>query len=118
MASTIMIEDFASPTHQWKLAGDSVMGGKSTGTVEIQDGLGVFDGQVVDVPFLQAPGFITMETRGGLYPDVSTCQGLLVELRAGHSYAGYRLSFGNVHAPGVSFARAHSTQILVVDAIL
>lgn len=35
-----------------------VMGGKSTGTFNVENGLGIFDGEVVDVPFLKAPGFI------------------------------------------------------------
>lgn len=102
----IIIEDFAHPTHQWKAKNDTVMRGKSTSTVTIQDGLGIFDGEVVDVPFLQAPGFVTMETRGGVYPDVSTCQGLSIRLRAitDEPYHGYRLSFGNVHVPGGRFA--------------
>lgn len=34
------------------------MGGKSTGTFNVENGLGIFDGEVVDVPFLKAPGFI------------------------------------------------------------
>ena len=35
-----------------------VMGGKSTGTFAVSNQLGIFDGEVVDVPFLKAPGFI------------------------------------------------------------
>ena len=104
MVSEILIEDFSSPTHKWEAKCDPVMGGRSKGTVSIQNGLGIFDGQVVDVPFLHAPGFITMETRGGIYPDVSSCQGLLVKMRTTHPYDGYRVSFGNVHVPGGRFA--------------
>eukprot|EP00977_Amphora_coffeiformis_P000066 scaffold15_cov204-Amphora_coffeaeformis.AAC.11 len=104
MVSEILIEDFASPTHKWEAKNDPVMGGKSKGTVSIEHGLGIFDGEVVDVPFLQAPGFITMETRGGLYPDVSSCQGLIIKMRATHPYDGYRISFGTVHVPGGRFA--------------
>ena len=35
-----------------------VMGGKSTGSFAVEKQLGIFDGEVVDVPFLKAPGFI------------------------------------------------------------
>jgi hypothetical protein len=41
------------------------MGGESTGTTKIENGLLVFNGTVVDVPSLQAPGFISS---GGFSP--------------------------------------------------
>lgn len=110
-SSTIIIEDFQHPTHNWKAKNDPVMGGRSTGTVSIENGLGIFDGEVVDVPFLQSPGFITMETRGGVYPDVSTCQGLEITLRATEPYHGYRVSFGNVHVPGGRFAYGYKANL-------
>lgn len=94
-----------------------IQGGKSTSTVSIQNGLGIFDGQVVNVPFLDAPGFITMETRGGIYPDVSSCQGLNLRLRATYPYDGYRISFGTVHVPGGRFAYGYKADFVapVVD---
>jgi hypothetical protein len=103
-SSNIMIEDFSSPAHSWKAKNDPVMGGKSSGTVSVYGGVGIFDGEVVDVPFLQAPGFITMETNGGSYPDVSSCTSLKLTLRATEEYSGYRISFGIVHVPGGRFA--------------
>ena len=45
-------------TYEFKEMNDPVMGGESTGTWTIKDNYGVFDGQVVDVPKLSAPGFI------------------------------------------------------------
>lgn len=45
-----------------------------------------------------------METRGGVFPDVSSCQGLLVRMRSTQPYDGYRVSFGTVHVPGGRFA--------------
>jgi len=106
MVSEILIEDFSSPTHKWKAKNDPVMGGRSEGTVSIdgERGLGIFDGEVVDVPFLDAPGFIAMETRGGIYPDVSSCRGFLIRVRTTHPYDGYRFGFGTVHVPGGRFA--------------
>lgn len=109
----ILIEDFKHPTHTWIAKNDPVMGGKSTGTVTLADGLAIFDGQVVNVPFLQAPGFITMETRRGVWPDVSACQGLVVRMRATEPYDGYRLSFGNVHVPGGRFAYGYKANFAV-----
>merc|ERR1719331_3601887 len=51
---------------------DPVMGGKSTGTwsVNSDEGFGIFDGEVVNVPSLKAPGFITAEA-DGKFKDVS-----------------------------------------------
>ena len=37
---------------------DPVMGGKSWGKFSIENSVGIMQGEVVDVPKLQAPGFI------------------------------------------------------------
>jgi Complex I intermediate-associated protein 30 (CIA30) len=103
-ASEIVVENFDRPSHSWKSKNDPVMGGKSHGSVSIQDGVGTFDGEVVNVPFLDVPGFITMETSQGLFPDVSSCTGMSLLVRASEEYSGYRISFGNVHVPGGRFA--------------
>ena len=62
---------------------------------------GVFDGEVVDVPFLQAPGFIKVQSRDllGHYPDVSSCKALKLTLKSSVDYDGYRVSFRNAHPP-------------------
>ena len=103
-ASEIVVENFHQPVHTWKSENDPVMGGKSHGSFSIQDGVGIFDGEVVNVPFLDAPGFITVETSHGPFPDVSSCTGLSLLVRASEEYTGYRISFGNVHVPGGRFA--------------
>ncbi|KAI2511853.1 hypothetical protein MHU86_2585 [Fragilaria crotonensis] len=108
-AAEIVIEDFRQSTHSWRAKNDPVMGGKSHGSVSIEDGVGIVDGEVVNVPFLQAPGFITMETNGGVYPDVSSCVGLKLTLRSRQDYSGYRFNFGNVHVPGGRFAFGYKT---------
>ena len=104
-SSSIVIESFAQPSHSWQAKNDPVMGGRSKATVSIENGLALFDGDVVDVPFLQAPGFITMETRDSkAYPDVSSCHSLRLYARASEPYDGYRFSFGTAHVPGNRFA--------------
>lgn len=105
----INIESFDDPSHTWTSLNDPVMGGKSTGSVEINgdEGVAIFDGEVVDVPFLHAPGFIQMVTRGGSYPDVSICTALQMNLMATKEYKGYRISFGNVHLPDGRFAMGY-----------
>mmetsp|Transcript_11053 Transcript_11053/g.25967 ORF Transcript_11053/g.25967 Transcript_11053/m.25967 type:complete len:392 (-) Transcript_11053:44-1219(-) len=90
--------------HSWREQNDPVMGGKSTGTFTVQGGLGIFDGEVVDVPFLKAPGFIKAQTVDSTpFPDISKCLAVDLTLQATGSYSGYRFSFGNAHAHGGKF---------------
>jgi len=98
----IVIENFDDPVHVWTTMNDPVMGGKSSSAIAIEDGIAKFDGEVAIVPFLNAPGFIQMLTRGGgsgPYPDLSACTSLKMNLTATEEYSGYRVSFGNVHLP-------------------
>jgi hypothetical protein len=44
--SNISIESFADPGISWKAMNDPVMGGKSHSKVTIENGVGVFDGEV------------------------------------------------------------------------
>ena len=76
------------------------MGGKSTGTFRVDQGVGVFEGEVVDVPFLHAPGFIQARTVSGNYADISSCHAFKLTLKANNGYKGYRFSFGDQHAQG------------------
>lgn len=99
-AGTILLESFESPKHTWQEMNDPVMGGKSTGTFTIEDSVGKFQGKVVDVPFLHAPGFIQARTVKGNFQDVSTCTALQITAKSNVDYSGYRISFGNKHAPG------------------
>jgi hypothetical protein len=104
MSNEITLENFANPAHSWNAMNDPVMGGKSYSSVTIENSVGVFDGEVKDVPFLKAPGFITMRGEGD-YPDVSSCDTLRLTARASEAYSGYRVSFGKKHVPGNYYAR-------------
>ena len=85
-------------TFDFKELNDPVMGGQSTGSWHVEAaGLGVFDGQVVDVPSLKAPGFIKAAADGS-FPDVSsTATGeLVLEVRSSTpEYQGFRVSFAS-----------------------
>jgi hypothetical protein len=103
---SILLESFETPHHTWEEMNDPVMGGKSTGTFTIEDGLGKFRGEVVDVPFLHAPGFIQARTSTSertFFPDVSKCTALQIIAKSNTEYAGYRISFGKARAPGGKF---------------
>ena len=101
----ISIESFADPKLSWKTMNDPVMGGRSTSSFSIEGGIGRFIGEVVNVPFLKSPGFITVRSaKDGDYPDVSSCHSLRLNVQAMKPYTGYRISFGDKHVPGNRFA--------------
>eukprot|EP00560_Eucampia_antarctica_P007667 CAMPEP_0197823524 /NCGR_PEP_ID=MMETSP1437-20131217/868_1 /TAXON_ID=49252 ORGANISM="Eucampia antarctica, Strain CCMP1452" /NCGR_SAMPLE_ID=MMETSP1437 /ASSEMBLY_ACC=CAM_ASM_001096 /LENGTH=254 /DNA_ID=CAMNT_0043422745 /DNA_START=103 /DNA_END=867 /DNA_ORIENTATION=- len=110
-SNEIILEDFANPAHSWNALNDPVMGGQSSSTVSIKGGLGIFEGEVVDVSFLQAPGFITMRGEGD-YADVSSCDTFRLTARASEPYEGYRISFGIKTVPGNRFARGFKANFL------
>jgi len=115
----IRIESFQNPKHQWFALNDPVMGGESNSNVSVSGGVGVFEGEVKDVPSLQAPGFIKMETRGGYFPDVSTCQALRLRIKLiePYNYDGWVVSFGTHHrADAQPYIRGYKTHFQPVDA--
>jgi hypothetical protein len=76
---------------------DPVMGGKSTGTwkVDTANKVGVFDGEVVNVPSLKAPGFIKAAADAKYFPDASSSGGgdLVLSVRTSTpEYKGYRVT--------------------------
>ena len=97
-ADEIILESFDAPAHTWTSNNDPVMGGKSTSTFTIKDGVGTMNGTCAIVPSLNAPGFITaLTTDSNKFPDISNCQGLTLTTRSQSTptdYQGYRVSFG------------------------
>merc|ERR1711939_527987 len=81
------------------------MGGESTGNFSTEDGIGVLKGEVVDVPFLNAPGFILARATAS-FPDVSDCTGLTLRVKSTSKYAGFRVSFGNAHPKQSTYRHA------------
>eukprot|EP00913_Durusdinium_trenchii_P011611 g10905.t1 len=75
----------AASSFEFKELNDPVMGGQSHGTwhVDQQQKLGIFDGEVLDVPSLKAPGFIKAAADGH-FPDASATAhgGLVLKLRS------------------------------------
>jgi len=101
-------EGQGSAVHHWTQKNDPVMGGKSTGTFSVTNGAGVFDGEVVDVPFLKAPGFIKAETDDAVaskpaFPDISSCKAIAIVAKASSGYEGFRFSFGTAQPAGGKF---------------
>ncbi|CAE7537032.1 unnamed protein product [Symbiodinium natans] len=85
-------------TFEFKELNDPVMGGQSTGTWRVDSGgFGIFDGQVVDVPSLKAPGFIKAAA-DGTFPDASSAASgdLVLQVRSSTpEYQGFRVSFAS-----------------------
>lgn len=108
----MIIENFNNPTHTWETMNDPVMGGESNSTLVIEEGIAIFEGNVVDVPFLREPGFITMRTQDGFFPDVSSCSGLKVRAKSPEIYGGYRISFGDRHVPGNRHAYGYKADLI------
>ena len=85
---------------------DPVMGGKSTGdfTVDTARKVGVFAGEVVDVPKLKAPGFLKASTSAGYFAkgnfaDARGSTHLVLRVRSLTPYAGYKVSLGHNYFP-------------------
>lgn len=86
-------------TRPWSQKNDPVMGGSSSGTftIDANQGVGVMDGEVKDVWFLQAPGFIKAG-RDDHYPDITNCKAFAITAKVSNNYGGWRFSVGNAHA--------------------
>merc|ERR1719410_67909 len=74
-----------------------VMGGESSGSWDQTDEYGTMTGEIVDVPSLDAPGFIKASADGYFADASSTAGGYLVlTVRSStSSYTGYRVSFAS-----------------------
>lgn len=70
---------------RWETINDPVMGGQSSSAFRVAFSEGIWNGQVRSVPFLNAPGFCTVQAPGlstsAAYPDLSTADGILVRAR-------------------------------------
>jgi len=95
-AGTLVTFDGAEgTTFKFQELNDPVMGGQSTGTWSLGDGFGIIDGEVVDVPSLEAPGFIKAQAKGS-FPDISDFidGSLVLSVRTTNpEYEGYRVTF-------------------------
>jgi len=97
VVSLVTFDGASQTTFKFAELNDPVMGGKSTGTwnVDSANKVGVFDGEVVDVPSLKAPGFIKAAADAKYFPDASSAAGGDVVLSVRTTtpeYKGYRVT--------------------------
>jgi len=99
-AADVTLVDFAgdsSTAHTFKELNDPVMGGQSIGTWNVTNGVGVFDGEVKNVPSLKAPGFIKASADGKFADCSANIDGSLVlEVRSPTAdYKGFKVAFAS-----------------------
>jgi len=82
-------------TQKWRAMNDPVMGGKSKASFTVDNNAAVFDGAVAIVPSLQAPGFCTMQSPRGSFPDISGADALEVVAKQTSDYKGWRFTIGD-----------------------
>jgi len=92
----VTFDGAAGTTFKFVEMNDPVMGGESTGTwtVNTEAGVGIIDGEVVNVPSLSAPGFIKSAADGS-FKDVSADIGgaLILNVRSKTpEYKGFRVT--------------------------
>jgi len=95
-------------TYKFTELNDPVMGGKSTGTWSLNTagGFGIFDGEVVNVPSLKAPGFIEAHA-DGKFADLSAAAAgdLVLRVRSSPEYKGWKVSLASgAHSASYSCA--------------
>ncbi|KAJ1634547.1 hypothetical protein T492DRAFT_836759 [Pavlovales sp. CCMP2436] len=78
-------------THPVRTVDDPVMGGGSESFFRVDAPVGVWEGEVKIVSFLQAPGFCTLRSESGLFPDVRRTQALELRLRGSSGLQNYSL---------------------------
>jgi len=97
--SLVTFDGNPDTTFQFRQTNDPVMGGVSSGSWSVNDeeGYGIEDGEVRDVPSLSAPGFIKATAHGRFNDASSAISGdLILHIRSSTAeYTGYRVSFGN-----------------------
>eukprot|EP00966_Prymnesium_polylepis_P033621 781538-Prymnesium_polylepis.1 len=90
----VTFDGASGTTFSFSVLNDPVMGGRSHGEWALGTGYGVLDGEVVDVPSLKAPGFITAVANGQVADASSAASGgLTLMVRSNTSaYKGFRVS--------------------------
>lgn len=112
---TIPIENFASPKYTWRAYNDPVMGGRSTSSVTMEDGVMHLKGEVKNLPppFPALPGFVQAKASDtNDWPDLSDCKGLGLTLKSMTEYERFFVSFGYSKPPeGKRYAWGHKAQM-------
>lgn len=90
------------PGVRWVESNDPIMGGKSHGNWSVVGDHGVFQGSVVNVPGLDAPGFCRAVTLGLFSKDASAFLDGELQLTVRSTtpeYKGFKFAFGSMKVP-------------------
>jgi len=92
----LLLTEFADAPLQWRVTNDPVMGGGSSSTFLIADGVGTFQGTCRIVTFLNAPGFAKVTARDSSFPDAAASGALYLTVRSSTpTYAGFRVDWSS-----------------------
>jgi len=85
-------------TWSWAALNDPVMGGQSHSTLNINNGIAVWNGETKIVPKLHAPGFCNVKSTSGggilrIANDASPFTHMLLRVRSTIKYTGFKVSF-------------------------
>lgn len=87
-----------------QVVNDPVMGGVSTSTFNVTNDRLAWEGTVMNVPSLSAPGFCKIMTTGAhLFPDVSSYTHLTATVLCYEAYNGFKIDFATIKHPNFSF---------------
>ena len=88
-----------APSHSWVFQADPVMGGQSSGAMKTINNVGILYGVVRDIPRLNAPGFIKIQTPDSTnFPDARSCTHFKLEIKTAGTntnYGGWRFGVGS-----------------------
>jgi len=104
--TTLASFDGSATSFKWRDQNDPVMGGASTSSFEVRDGVGIFNGTCAIVGFLKAPGFAKITSEApGMLSDVSAHINGSLQLLVRSStpeYKGFRVAFAAKGIPRTS----------------
>lgn len=99
-SAQLTLVSFDSNGYKWQEENDPVMGGESYGNFSVQNGTGLFQGEVKNVSFLYAPGFCQVLTTSLFKVDASNFTAMALTVRSSTpDYAGFKFAFNAVGAP-------------------
>jgi len=102
-----------STTQAWRAVNDPVMGGQSTSSFQIRNGLGVFGGETKIVRKLNAPGFCNLQTSHS-FADISSMDAIKLVVRSTVPYKGWKFAFGP--APRTGFFNSYKADFSVASS--
>lgn len=91
--------EFTDSSSPWIVTNDPVMGGVSNSTFTVVDGLGVFAGEVKNVPYLHAPGTCQSEAAKFAPVDCNAFDAIEIRLESNGALKQFQASWSGPFVP-------------------